>query len=299
MEFAFDKIWNFTLFIIDNQQVTIGNAIIAFLVLIIVNIIGRFFRLRSIKLSRRWGISSDGIVLLDKFCLIVELLISSILILKILHIPITELTVFGSAVAIGIGFAAKNILNNTVSGFVILLEQAIQVGDVIQLGDKIGTIRAIGIRSTIIHTAENIDVILPNSNILDSEVINWTMQNNQILTHIEVGIAYNTDVHCATDVMLSSVNKLQFVLAEPKPFVLFSDFGDGILNFQIYFAIEISNRLDRLKKESQVRYQLFDDFKKAGIAIAFPQTDTHLDTSKPLDLRILKEANLSTDKFMQ
>lgn len=86
--------------------------------------------------------------------------------LKILHIPITDLTLLGSTVALTIGFAAKNTLNNTTSGLVILLERAIEVGDVIQIGEKIGTVKSIGIRSTIIHNTENLDIILPNSSYL-------------------------------------------------------------------------------------------------------------------------------------
>lgn len=291
MEFTLDKIWNFTLFVVDQQPVTIGNVLIAICVALIVLKTTRFVRLRIRDyLSRHSRISPEGLFFIDKLLFIFDVLIASILVLQILHIPITELTVLGSALAIGLGFAAKDIISNTMSGVVILLEKAIEVGDVVQIEGKIGTVTSIGIRSTVIHNVENLDIILPNSHILENEVINWTMQDSRILTHIEVGIAYNTDVHHATDVMLQALTKLEFVLREPQPFVLFADFGDGALIFQVYFAIEISNRLQRLQKESKVRYQLFDDFKKAEIVIAFPQRDTHLDTSKPLDLRILRES---------
>lgn len=289
MEFSLDKIWNFSLFIVDQQPVTIGNVLVVLLVTFLFTRITRFMQLRIRNyLLRHSLVSRDGVFFIDKFLVILNLLILSIIVLKILNIPITELTILGSAVAIGVGFGLKSLLNDITSGFVILLERAIEVGDVIQIEHKIGTIKSIGMRSTIIHTAENIDIILPNSNILENEVINWTMGNSQILTHITVRIAYNTDVHHATDVMIEALSKLEFILTKPQPFVLLSDFGDSALIFQVYFAIEISNRLQRLQKESEVRYQLCDDFQKASIVIAFPQQDTHLNTSKPLDLRILR-----------
>ncbi len=199
----------------------------------------------------------------------------------------------GGSFAIAIGFAAKDIVSNTMSGFVILLEQAIKVEDVVEIDGEIGRIKSIGIRSTIIHTEENIDIILPNSTILQSKVINWTLEDNNIITYVEVGVAYDTDVDFATDIMVQAVNKLDFIFQDPKPFVLFSDLGNSALIFRVFFAIKIINKLQRWEKESKVRHQLFKDLKKAGIVIAFPQQDTHLDTSKPLDLRILRDTKNS------
>ncbi len=162
-----EKIWNFSLFVMEKQPVTFGNAIIALCVALIVGQTTKFLRLRLRNyLSRSTTISGEGILLIDKLLFLINLLITSILVLKILHIPVTDFTVVGSAVALAFGFAAKKILNNTISGFVVLLERAIQVGDVIELEDQIGTVKSIGIRSTIIHTPENVDIILPNSNIL-------------------------------------------------------------------------------------------------------------------------------------
>ena len=294
MNFNLNQIWNFTLFVIDKQPVTVSSSLIALSVALIFGRIGKFIRL-SIKkyLLKHTQISPEGIFIIDKLLLIFNLLITTIIVLQILHIPITELTVVGGSFAIAIGFAAKDIVSNTMSGFVMLLEQVIKVGDVIQIDNKIGKVKSIGIRSTIIHTAENIDIIMPNSNILQSQVTNWTMENNQILTYIEVGVSYDTDIDHATDIMLQSVHKLDFIFRDPIPFVLFSNFGDSALIFQVYFMIQVSNKLQRLQQESKVRYELFKDLNKAGIVIAFPQQDTHLDVSKPLDLRIIKDANIS------
>jgi small-conductance mechanosensitive channel len=287
-------IWNFTVFVIDNQPVTIGNAIIALTVVLIVGKIGKFIRLRLKKyFIRHTKFSPEGIFIIDKVLAISNLLIVLIIVLQILHIPITELTVLGGSLAIAIGIAAKDIVSNTMSGFVILLEQSIKVEDVVEIDGEIGRIKSIGIRSTIIHTEENIDIILPNSTILQSKVINWTLEDNNIITYVEVRVAYDTDVDFATDIMVQAVNKLDFIFQDPKPFVLFSDLGNSALIFRVFFAIKIINKLQRWEKESKVRHQLFKDFKKAGIVIAFPQQDTHLDTSKPLHLRILRDTKNS------
>lgn len=294
MNLNLNKIWNFTLFVIDQHPVTIGSSLIALCVALIFGRISKFIRLRSQKyLLKHTQLSPEGIFIIDKLLLIFNLLITAILALQILHIPITELTVVGGSFAIAFGLAAKDIVSNTTSGFVMLLEQAIKVGDVIEIDDKLGKVKFIGIRSTIIHTAENMDIIMPNSNILQSQVINWTMENNQILTSIEVGVSYDTDIDHATNIMLQSVDKLNFIFRDPRPFVLFSNFGDSALIFQVYFMIKVSNKLQRLQQESKVRYQLFKNLNKAGIVIAFPQQDTHLDISKPLDLRIVKNTKIS------
>ncbi|MDJ0730167.1 MAG: mechanosensitive ion channel [Crocosphaera sp.] len=294
MNLNLNNIWNFTLFVIDQHPVTIGSSLIAVCVGLIFGRISNFIRLRIQKyLLKYTQVSPEGIFIIDKLLLIFNLLFTTIFVLQILHIPITELTVLGGSFAIAIGFAAKDIVSNTMSGFVMLLEQAIKVGDVIEIDDKIGKVKSIGIRSTIIHTAENIDIIMPNSNILQSQLINWTMENNQILTYIEVGVSYDTDVDHATDIMLQSVNNLNFIFRDPAPFVLFSNFGDSALIFQVYLMIKVSNKLQRLQQESKVRYQLFKDLKKAGIVIAFPQQDTHLDVPKTLDLRIVRNGNIS------
>ncbi len=289
--------WDYNLITFEHHSLTPGKIIISVAIIvggfIIANIVRR--RLKSYLVKKR-KISAHGATVLDKLVYYAIILTAFLMALRVVHIPLTMFTFLGGALAVGLGFGLKNLMNNFIGGFILLTEKPVKVGDVIEIENSIGIIEDIGIRSTRIHTEGNIHIMLPNSDLLDKKVIDWTRSDNYILTHVVVGISYDSDVHQATDVMLEALKNLDFILPEfREPFVLFWDYGDSSLVFKIYFAIQVENKLERWQKESNVRYAVWDALKAADIVIAFPQRDVHLDTSEPLELRISRHRGLSPD----
>ena len=156
-----------------------------------------------------------------------------------------------------------------------------------QLQDLEGVVQHIGARSTRIKNMQNVDIIVPNSAFLQSNVVNWTLSDQHRRIEIPVGVAYGSDPHQVIEVVLSATKEKQGVLAVPEPVVLFTEFGDNALNFRAYFWLKIPEMMERRRVESDVRYRIDNLFREAGIQIAFPQRDVHLDTASPFPVRVV------------
>jgi small-conductance mechanosensitive channel len=199
--------------------------------------------------------------------------------LYIVHIPLTTFTFLGGALAVGVGFGAQNILNNFISGFIIMSEKPVKVGDVVEVEGEVGTIEDIGARCTRILTGANIHKLIPNSMLLEKTVTNWTHANDNIRIPVPIGIAYESDTKQAADVMLTAVKQCPGVLSKPEPFVLFRSHGASTLNFEVYFWAKVANETERMQYESKVNFLLNENLRNANIEIAFPQLDVHLGVS--------------------
>ena len=179
-----------------------------------------------------------------------------------------------------------NIVNNFISGLILLAERPVRTGDLIQLGDLFGTVEHIGARSTRITTAANLEIIVPNSTFLENNVVNWTLANNMIRTSICVGVVYGSPTRMVTRLLKRAADEHGLILDNPEPFVWFTDFGDNSLNFELHFYIQIRNMMERRRVESDIRYKINELLNEAGITIAFPQRDVHLDTAQPLKVQV-------------
>ena len=205
--------------------------------------------------------------------------------LRIANVPLTVFTVLGGALAIGVGFGSQNVMNNFISGLIILTEQPIRVGDLIQVESFIGIVKKIGARSTLVRTGNNIDIVVPNSAFLEKNVINWTRSNSQVRLNIKVGVDYNSDLELVTESLIAAVNESNKVLPTPKPFVWLTDFGDFSLNFEVHFWVNVRSSSDRSSIESEVRYAIYRIFKEKQITISFPHQV--LQTNKAIEVRLL------------
>ena len=176
-----------------------------------------------------------------------------------------------------------------------MMERPVKIGDLIEVDNNYGVIEEIGSRCTRIRTGANIHILVPNSSFLEKNIINWTLADQNIRTKITVGVAYGSDTRKVKKLMLRAAGEHGKVLKDPEPYVLFSDFGDNALTFEIYFWISLQRLMDRRVIESDLRFIIDEIFREAGIVIAFPQRDIHLDITKPLDLRIIKDEDSSSD----
>ncbi len=288
---GFLDVWNFLLLEIDSQEITLKTIIIGIIVLIVGFKVAKIVKLIVRKrLLARKTISLNAVATIEKLVYYFLTLTVIFLALRIVHIPVATFAFLAGALAVGIGFGTQHIMANFISGFILMLEHPVKVGDIIEADGKTGVVENIGSRCTSIRTSDNEHVLIPNSFFLEKSITNWTFTNREVRSNLSIGIAYSSDIHKATKLMLKAVKecKNKNLSKDREPFVLFSDFANSTLVFDVFFWMKVENIVDRLEAKSDIRYRLNDILTEAGIVIAFPQTDVHLDTTKPIDLRITK-----------
>ncbi len=201
-------------------------------------------------------------------------------------IPLTVFTFMGGALAIGVGFGAKNLINNFMSGIILLFERPIKVGDIVEIEGTRGRVVSIGGRCSQIRRFDGIDILVPNSSLLEKNVVNWTLSDKLLRLKVSVGVAYGSHTRDVSEVITNTVNEHGKVLKDPKPMIIFEDFGDSALIFTVYFWIEVSPEAYYRIVASDIRHMLDKRLRDAGITIAFPQRDIHLDSSRPIEIQI-------------
>ncbi|MFC1822646.1 mechanosensitive ion channel family protein [Thermodesulfobacteriota bacterium] len=209
--------------------------------------------------------------------------------LRMVNIPLTAFAFLGGAIAIGVGFGAQNLINNFISGFIMMAERPISIGDLIEIEGVLGKVEEIGARCTRVRTGENIHILVPNSSFLEKNITNWTLSDRKIRTSVTAGVVYVSPVREVVRLMLQSVTENENTLKSPEPFALFTDFGDNALIFKVHFWINVRQIIERCMIESSIRFRIDELFREAGIVIAFPQRDVHLDIHGPLELRLLND----------
>ncbi len=184
---------------------------------------------------------------------------------------VTRFTVILGTLSVGIGFGLQNVVNNFVSGLILLYERPIRVGDVIDVGTAAGTVSHIGIRSSTLKTFQGAEVVMPNSSLVSNQLTNWTLSDHLRRVEIDVGVAYGSDVVKVQEILVQACRDHADVLPSPEPVALFTGFGDSALGFQLRFW---TSRFDRyLVVGSEIRTSINTALGGAGIAIPFPQRD--------------------------
>ena len=193
-------------------------------------------------------------------------------------VDLTRITLLAGALSVGIGFGLQNIVNNFISGLILMFERPVQVGDTIDLegssGGLRGEVKRIGIRASVLRTFDGAEVIVPNGDLISGRVTNWTLSDRLRRVELPVGVKYGTDPKAVLEVLIEAAKKHEDVLDEPQPVALFVGFGDSSLDFLLRFW---TAQFDRwLRVSSQVAVTVNDDLAEAGIEIPFPQRDLHL-----------------------
>lgn len=192
----------------------------------------------------------------------------------------TRLSIVMGALSVGIGFGLQNIVNNFISGLILIYERPVQVGDVIEIGPLMGEIKSIGIRSSNIKTYDGSEVVVPNSNLVSDQLINWTLSDDHRRIEIIVGVAYGTDPNTVINILLKVALENPLVVQVPEPRVLFNEFGDSSLNFRLLFWVLFENGLTA---RSDISVAIDKAFKENDIEIPFPQLDLHVKDKKEQD----------------
>ncbi len=189
-------------------------------------------------------------------------------------IDLTRLTLLAGALGVGIGFGLQNLVNNFVSGLILVFERPIAIGDWVQVGTLTGRVQRIGMRSSTVRTVEGAEVIVPNGNLIANEVTNWTLADRRRRLDVLVGVKYGTDPERVLAILLKVANGHEEVLAYPEPAALFTGFGDSSLNFVLRAWTHTFEEHFRVTSELTVRVNAA--LAEAGIEIPFPQRDLHL-----------------------
>jgi potassium-dependent mechanosensitive channel len=294
------KLWHFELFaaedtitvdgqaITGRRSVTVGKIVMAILILAIgywVSILlAHWIERIAIKrlkvepnqasLIRRWA----------RVVLIVGLVVFSLISVKI---PLTVFAFLGGALAIGLGFGTQNLLKNFISGIIILFERPFRVGDVLDVGGNRGTVTSVGIRSSVLQLWDGTETLIPNSALLENNLTNWTYSNQTVRFSLSVGVAYGSDTRRVAQLLADVAERHGLVQKDPKPQVLFTDFGENALNFELRYWVDVQKN-NAAQIGSDLRHMLAGAFTESGIVVAFPQRDIRLDTLRPLQVQLIR-----------
>jgi small-conductance mechanosensitive channel len=280
-------IWNYSLVSLgDAGGISLGQALLAILFMVLALILGRYLsRLLARQLKRNHvdANATQAIVRLFYWGFLVLVVITA---MGMLRIPITALAFISGAVAIGVGFGAQNIINNLISSWILMSEKPVRIGDFIEIDQHMGVVERIGNRSTRIRRVDGVHLLVPNSQMLERVVVNWTLVDLRIRSTVRVGVAYGSPVGKVAELIMEAARAHAGILPDPAPSVSFEDFGDNALIFDLYFWCDVGSNATLRTIRSDLRFHIARLFEQAGIVIAFPQRDIHLDTSRPLDIRL-------------
>ena len=284
-----NKKLEFELYVIDDQSITIRKIILALFILFVGLFLAKLFsRFVMNRLMAKTQLDESAKAAIHKVTFFILTIILVLYALHTVNIPLTILALLGGAVAIGVGFGSQNLINNFISGFILMFERPIKIDDVIEIDNIIGRVQHIGTRCTQIRTQANLNILVPNSSLLEKNIINWTLSDDVVRCNISVGVAYGSSTRDTVKALERAVEEHELILKKPEPIIVFKDFGDNALIFEVYFWIRLGKgRMVKIQTESNVRFLIEKHLREADIVVAFPQRDVHMDTSKPLDLRII------------
>jgi potassium efflux system protein len=267
---------NYPIIVLDGNPLSVGKLLVGIGLLCGGYILSkRASHIVEDRLLRRLDIEQSLRYTFGRFIFYFFLLLCTLFTLNTLSVPITIFTVIGGALAVGIGFGSQNIVNNFISGILVLVTRPIRVGDQIEVGSVSGTIENIGIRATHLRTGRNSVMIVPNTVFIENTLTNWTM-SGEVTVSFNVGVGYETDVHRFIELALGVVRETEFVLALPAPWVRLNEFGDNALIFELGFSIKAEKFPDRNAILSDVRIRTFDAIKANRIHLPFPQRELHI-----------------------
>jgi small-conductance mechanosensitive channel len=228
-------------------------------------------RIKAIK-----GIHSSNKALINKAFHIFVYFIGFLIGLNVLGIDLTAFAIFGGAIGIGIGFGLQKITSNFISGLILLFEKSIENGDMVELSDgTYGLIRKTSARYTLLETFEGREMMIPNEDFIINRVTNWTFNNRKGRLEINIGVAYESDIEKAMELILEAANEHSRCIHDPKPSCYLKEFADSSVNFMLFFWVADVSK-GRYRTKSEVMLSIWRKFKEHDIAIPYPQRDIHI-----------------------
>ena len=277
----------FVLFNIQDVGITFSHLLVALLAVIFSLLASKMLRLflrrqvlSKVKLDK--GLEYALLRFVHYLILVIGVYIG----LKTINIPLGAIIGLFAVLGVGIGFGLQNLAANFISGVILLLERPVKIGDRLEINDVWGDVKRINLRTTLIVTPDNVSIIVPNSKLLENEVINYSYGDPKIRLQIPVGIAYGSDCEKARDILLQTAKDNPRVLQVPEPKVWFREFGDSSLNFVL--LCWIPDAVEKFHLRSDINFAIDRAFREQGIEIPFPQRDLHLRSTEGA-LRVICE----------
>lgn len=273
----------------DNLAFTLGESKISLLAVIklILVIIFAFTlaiwlaELFNQRLKRSKHISPSMQVGFSKFSKVFLITLAFLIALNAVGINLSSLAIFGGALGVGLGFGLQRIASNFISGFILVLDRSIKPGDVISVGGNYGWVHELKARYVVVRNREGVDTLIPNENLITSEVINWSYDDRNVRIKIMVQISYNDDPEQAMAIMLRCADKSSRVLASPAPKVLLKAFADNGIEIELRVWIG-DPELGPDTVKSDIQLAIWRAFKEAKITFPYPQRDVYIHSAKPV-----------------
>ncbi|MGD9899778.1 MAG: mechanosensitive ion channel family protein [Calditrichaceae bacterium] len=281
------KILNVTLFELNQTPVTMFSILMFILMMFMFFILSRVInRMLLQRVFTRLQLETNTRFMMLRITHYTVMVIGTIVAFQFVGINLAGLAVIFGLLSVGIGFGLQNVTSNFVAGLILLFEQPIKIGDRVTVGDTEGDVIAINFRSTTIRSLNNITIIVPNSEFVSSNVINWTHGDPKIRVVLEVGVSYGSDLDLVLKCLEEVAAGHQDVLKNPKPDVLLSSFGDSSWNMLLRVWILDTKRHHIIR--SDINCAIVRKFRENSIEIPFPQRDLHLRSAEPLPVKELR-----------
>lgn len=294
----FSAFWSYQLFQVGGTEYTVGQFILLALLLVTGYWVSKLLEKLFSKRLTRSGLRPHAVQTLQRvffYLLIIGVVLAA---LSLLNIPIAAFAFLTGAIAIGVGFGAQNIINNFISGWILMTEQPVRVGDFIEIDQHTGVVERIGNRSTRIRRVDGVHMLVPNSQMLERVVVNWTLIDHQIRTTVRVGVAYGSEPNQVVEILAKAIRSQPEVLDDPEPRVIFEDFGDNALIFDASFWCNVGGERELRMIRSNIRLMISKMFTEANITIAFPQRDVHINGIGPLQVEMVKNHKVTDEESM-
>ncbi len=280
------QIWNFPILKTGDTWIRVNQLVSALGVLVLGGLLASLLsRLFGRIVKRHKKIDQNSSILVQKTTFYVLTLFVLVLVVQVANVPLAFLTLILTAVAIGASIGAKNTIYDYLSGLILVLERPVRVGDCVEVDTERGFVTEISGRFTIIRRFDGIDVLVPNSKLLENSVINWTLRDLKLRGDIKVSVVYNSPARKVAEIIRQAIEENDEVLDTPPAGVRLWEFGESSLDFWSWFWADVKNPLDIWRIQSDIRYRILELFSEQGITIAFPQRDVHLDSRSPLHIQ--------------
>lgn len=280
----FSELADSTIFTINQTPVTLASFIIFFIIIALFVLLSKIVKNKFLlTLLSKLRIESGLQFTLTRLTQYIIVFIGIVVALQFIGIDLTGLAVVFGFLSVGVGFGLQNITSNFIAGLILLFERPIKVGDRVTVGDTEGDVLNINIRSTTIRSLNNISIIVPNSEFVSSQVINWSHGETKIRMDLPVGVSYNSDLDTVIRALRETAEENSEVLSNPAPEVHLAEFGDSSWNMQLRIWIEHPQRYYYVR--SDINTEIVRKFRKYGVEIPYPQRDLHVRSSKVIPLK--------------
>ncbi|RUM36759.1 MAG: hypothetical protein DSY58_04890 [Desulfobulbus sp.] len=274
---------------VDERSVTVHKLFVALLIFAAGLVFIRLFtRLLIRRILGKMQLDRSATIAIEKMLFSAVLVLLLITALHLVNIPLAVFTFLGGGLALSLGFGARNLLNNFISGFILMIERPVKINDMIEVDNNFGIIENIGMRCTRVRTSGNIHILVPNSVFLESNIVNWTLSDQEIRAKVVIRVSLDADPGEVERVVLQAARENNKVLHSPKPIILFDEMPVGLQHFTLYFWVSMKNLqlLERRIVESEVRFSIIALLREAGITLARQERIVHLHASRSMDLQL-------------